>query len=483
MGGTGVTTAQPGNGALFNPALIYSHDPDWRESWSGHIYAGARLLDRNNMVDRIDDLNDLLKQEDIEALIDNTKVGADGALPDSNDLRKLSDLTDTLQLQLESLSGEPVRASTSYGASLSHDTNRFSVGIYGRQYLVLGARVDFAFQDQQNLTQMSDFSTALANALDLPGFEVLLDDIDQDAIEGWVRESRELGELVPELQDWRSLDGIPALLDALGEASGPVGELIKYIDVEKLKNDLLAANGIIDGDDINPETFVLSDISPADYLIYEVPDSFTTSVDFSGAEVHEIAVTFATALGEESQWKLGASVKTVQFETIEFSQPLGEVELTEHESSTSRVRQRHYTMDLGLTYNVNHRVALGLVGRNVIPFTLDTVSGRKIAQRPIFRAGLGYQGDRLNLALDIDLTRNEPLGFDPDKRYLALGVEYFVWQGSAVRFGYRYNEVDQTGLYSIGFGVGFRQGHVDIGAARSDMDNEWSLGLQLGFQF
>ena len=110
------------------------------------------------------------------------------------------------------------------------------------------------------------------------------------------------------------------------------------------------------------------------------------------------------------------------------------------------------------------------------------VTGFSVAAIPA-GTGLAYHSDRLKWAVDFDLTRNEPLGFDPDKQYLSTGIEYRYWRNQRIRLGYRYNTIDKTSLPSVG--LHFQVGHasVDIAAAFSEPHYEAGLALQLGVIF
>ena len=112
-----------------------------------------------------------------------------------------------------------------------------------------------------------------------------------------------------------------------------------------------------------------------------------------------------------------------------------------------------------------------------------TASRTPIKFDPIARIGMGYESKSMKVALDFDLTRNEPLGFDPDKRYLSAGIEWNVGKLNVLRAGYRFNTIDQSGLPSLGFALGFNQGHLDVAVTRSGKEDEYGLSLQAGFKF
>lgn len=90
---------------------------------------------------------------------------------------------------------------------------------------------------------------------------------------------------------------------------------------------------------------------------------------------------------------------------------------------------------------------------------------------------------KLRLAADLDLTRNDPLGFDPDKQYLRVGAEWYLWRSTAIRGGLRYNVAIGKYLSSIGLGLGTFSSHLDIAVTKPADNDQVDLALQAGFRF
>ena len=479
MGGTGVVTAEPGTGALFNPALVYSSDVRLHDTWSAHAYGGVRMLDRDSLVQGVKDFEDAVEDGDIEGQLKSIERRFEQGDLDSAELLALSEDIGFLQQELNALSRRPVRLAGSFGLSLGYHGDSFGFGAYSRRYLVLGAELEVSQTDNQVLSDLGQFSASVANLLDYSEYESLVEAIDLDLIEELLRQSVAGEGLVPELENWQSLPGVSELVDAIESEVPDLLQVLEYVDFERLQEDLLALNeGVTDWRQVS-----LGDLDIGDYIDYELPDDFDSKVLFAGAEVKEHALSMAGPVPGLNRLTLGLSLKSVHIETIEFVEPVSDVGFRNYRRRENRIRHHRFNMDLGATYQLDENFSAGLVVRNVVPYTLKTVSGIELEQKPIVRAGVGYQSNSFALAVDLDLTRNDPLGFDPDKRYLSMGLEWRAWKSNALRLGYRHNTVDNRGLPSIGLGLGFQQGHVDIALARSFNGDEWGLSVQAGFQF
>lgn len=142
-----------------------------------------------------------------------------------------------------------------------------------------------------------------------------------------------------------------------------------------------------------------------------------------------------------------------------------------------------WNLDAGLTYRISPHWTGGIVVNNIFSKKMYTRLHDTIRLEPIARMGLAYQSDRFKWAMDIDLTRNEPFGFDPDKQYLSMGIEYRYWRNQRLHLGYRYNTLDKTSLPSAGLHFQVGHAHFDIAAAFSEPHYEAGLALQFGVVF
>jgi hypothetical protein len=443
MAGTGVATARPHNASLFNPALTLNHamHPDHRLGLHG--YGGARLIDRDNFIGSANAFQRKYDGASLRHVIDDLVDLRHINLDSGPELRRATAAVDEVLADINRLSNRPLRASASAGIAVSWQTHRFAIGGHHRRYLVLGSVIEIAQSDNAAVRRAAHTVELLADATD-----------HGDALYALVQQARD--------GDYEiSLDELRASSRALYETLVALNE---YVAIETMLAD------VVEG------TFREKRLGS--YLYEPLPTEFHSRVDSEGADVAEYAVTAATHVGE--RWHLGASVKLLEFNTVRFSQAINSFDLNAYRDTAHRQRYTRINADLGLLFNMTDHWQLGLVVRNLVAYDLRTVAGSRIPVRPIARAGLGYTGRRLRLSADVDLTRNEPLGFDPNKQFVSLGLEYFAWRNTALRAGVRHNLVDGERLPSIGFGFGGRRGHLDVALARSPNQDEWAVGLGFG---
>ncbi|MDQ2075362.1 conjugal transfer protein TraF [Marinimicrobium sp. ABcell2] len=448
MGSTGVVMARSHNASLFNPALLIDTDPKRQTRFHMHTYAGARLLDRDNFLDTADQFRTRYEGMTLDELLDIDLNLAPTEFASGDELRAATGRIRAAQADINGLSNKPLRVSASYGWSFSYPTTHWSIGGYVREFAVLGSMVNVADADNAAIDRLANTVESFANLLD-------------EVIE--LRESTE-GRTRFTLEE--VIDRADPLVDA-------IWDLNRYVNFPELRSDV--------------QLGVASDRNVQEYLREPLPDGFQSTIDSRGAEVTEQAISVARSFngGEALPGliHLGINFKYVDFTTISFSQPVDEFSLSAYREDEYRLSHRRFNMDMGMVYGPSDQVHIGLVVRNLIPRDFATVDGEPIPLRPIARMGIGYRNRNVNLTADLDVTRNEPLGFDPDKQYLGLGAEWFAWRNTALRAGLRYNTVDGETLPSLGFGLGGRHGHLDLAVAKSSNGDEWGLAFQAGLAF
>ena len=479
MGGSGVADGDPGNAALFNPALMIATNQTLENTNYFHLYAGARLIDRDDFIDRVKALESDNFEFNIDESLNRVKSQFANGVLSPADLRKLSAEASQLLSDVDSISNRPLRASASIGFAVGRTAEKFSTGLSVRKYLVMGSELNLSTIDVERMQQLIDTSEAMANLLEsAQGVQALVDAIDLDTIDVLIEQSILEQAVAAELYDYADIPGVEALILAITNSQTNIEELIDLININSLEDALLAQN---QGD--NLETLGLGDVDIRNFLRYQIPEKFLSTIDYTGAEIDEISLSFAIKELFISKLNIGINLKKLSIDLIDFSQEFDNIEFGAYRLDINRKNYNRFNIDIGSVYQINDNYRVGLVIRNVIPYTLQTTSGKDINFDPIARIGMAYQSKSLNVALDYDLTTNEPLGFDPNKRYISSGAEFKLWKQNLIRAGYRYNTVDNTGLPSIGFGLGFQQGHVDIAVTRSGKYDEYGLSLQAGFQF
>lgn len=446
MGGTGVATARSHNASLFNPALLIDANPARYNRLHMHAYAGGRLLDRNQFIDTAKMFRDRYEGDPEDWFEGQANLTPSREMT-SEPLRATSQNLRTLQADANQLANKPLRVSGSYGLAFSYPQARWAVGGYYREFMVLGSILRIADEDNASLERVSTTLDLLAN---------LVDDVTELYLQ-MPRDEAAVRRLT--LDDLASLAG-PTLNSLIA--------LDPYLNYQALQNDLL-------------ERTVSNNAE--DYLRYPLPNELTSALENQGAEVTEQGLSIARTFTPDhfnGPIKVAMTLKQVGFTTIHYRQPLTEFDLSAYRESEHRRRNNHFNMDLGALYHLDAHWQLGLVVRNLFRREFATVLDDVITMRPIARAGLGYIRNPWRLSLDLDITRNDPLGFDPDQQYLSLGAEWFAWRNTALRGGVRTNLVDGETLPSIGFGLGGRYTHLDLALAHSLNGDEYGVALQAG---
>ena len=148
------------------------------------------------------------------------------------------------------------------------------------------------------------------------------------------------------------------------------------------------------------------------------------------------------------------------------------------------------TIDLGFAMDVTDSIRLGLNLRNLITDDFQ-VFEQTLSFDTEARLGIAYHDDAIVLAMDVDLTENEPLL--PNEtfgglrtQYVMLGAEFHKWRYIKFRLGARKNVASDISsgaediIYTagVGFWLGF---NLDISAIYND--HTAGVFLQTGFQF
>lgn len=191
-----------------------------------------------------------------------------------------------------------------------------------------------------------------------------------------------------------------------------------------------------------------------------------STVTILGANIIELGVSAArefTYMGQTFAVGVTPKLQSLQIfeDTIAFDEA-GSVD----SSSLSQNTTTAFTgnLDIGIAknwYNVaKGQVRAGLVVKDLIPQTFESASGRELEMGPKARIGVAHETRFSTVAMDLDLTENEPLGYGVTTRYIGLGGEFDAFNWMKIRAGYRNNlsvddsHVITTGLGFTPFGVG-----------------------------
>lgn len=223
-------------------------------------------------------------------------------------------------------------------------------------------------------------------------------------------------------------------------------------------------------------------------------NNLTSGINFKGVALGEFGFSLSREFTiSNHNVSLGITPKIIKAQ-------LFDAQLKVNDSSDQSVTAADFiaeyglvNFDLGAAKNYNNGWRSGFVIKNVIPQTLDfkkaltagatpVPTGEKLQLMPQARIGVSHSNNWSTVALDMDLTRNDPAGFESATQYLALGGELDAFGWAQVRAGYRIDMVNSArNVTSLGLGFSPFGVHADLAVAGNE--NEIGASFQLGFHF
>ncbi len=203
-------------------------------------------------------------------------------------------------------------------------------------------------------------------------------------------------------------------------------------------------------------------------------------VDIRGAGFAEFGVSLAHEFESLGKLAIGITPKYVRVYTVDYRVSSQNPEIT---ADQGRKDYTSSNLDVGLAQDLGAGFKWGVVGKNVIARDYATILGNKIEVKPQVRAGMSHHTDWTTLAIDVDLTENQPVSFDKPTRYAAVGAEFSLWGFLALRAGYRGDlSGNYKGIPSVGLGLSVFGVHLDLAVAKRG-EEEAMAAAQLGFRF
>jgi len=142
----------------------------------------------------------------------------------------------------------------------------------------------------------------------------------------------------------------------------------------------------------------------------------------------------------------------------------------------------NFNVDIGLAKDFGNGWKSGFAVKNLISQEYVTVLGNKVNIEPQARVGVSHSTEWVTVALDVDLNAADPVAYEAQTQYAALGAELNIFKTVQIRIGYRHNMKDSdTSVPTVGLGFSLFGAHVALAAAAND--NEIALSGQLGFRF
>ncbi len=221
----------------------------------------------------------------------------------------------------------------------------------------------------------------------------------------------------------------------------------------------------------------------------DVVSNLTSNLGVRGAVISEVGLSLSREVNIGGHdIAVGVTPKVVKVKTFHYILDANTADL---DSDKGTKEYSDFNIDVGLAKDYGNGWKAGLVVKNLIgkeyetsPFASPglTVTPATIKVDPQVRLGVSHANEWLTLAADLDVTENEPVGFESKTQYLGLGAEMDLLDWVQFRAGYRHNLSDSdTSIPTIGFGFSPFGVHMDLALAGNG--DEVAASFQLGFRF
>ncbi|KPJ91644.1 MAG: hypothetical protein AMJ55_11340 [Gammaproteobacteria bacterium SG8_15] len=201
-------------------------------------------------------------------------------------------------------------------------------------------------------------------------------------------------------------------------------------------------------------------------------DNTATNLAHRSLEVFEIG--FSAAQLQDILWMesilVGVTGKISLFKSYAYSEPIANASLELDSDQANNDSELNLDIGFSKEYGV---WKTALVLKNI--FSQENNLGNtseSYSIGPQIRAGFAYQSRRSLIEFDIDLLKNQGIGFESDSMYAAVGWEWRMFPAFFLRLGYKQNMVGDTqGVASGGLGLQLWGLQLDA-AASADEDGE-----------
>jgi len=217
-------------------------------------------------------------------------------------------------------------------------------------------------------------------------------------------------------------------------------------------------------------------------------NTLTSGTHFKGVKLVETGFALSREFQiYDNSVSLGITPKIVKAQLFDVIVKANDSNQSNVSEANNSAEYTFANFDLGAAKNYNNGWRTGFVIKNVIPQTLDfknnqIATGSTLKLMPQARVGVSHATTWSTVALDVDLTRNDPAGFEKGTQYIAIGGELNAWDWAQLRAGYRVDMVDSArSVASVGLGFSPFGVHADIAVAGNA--TEKAASFQLGFRF
>lgn len=215
-------------------------------------------------------------------------------------------------------------------------------------------------------------------------------------------------------------------------------------------------------------------------------NDLTSKVNIRGVLFSEVGVSLSSKMA--NGLALGLTPKLVRADILDYQETAESADQNGFNADEHIEQHTGVNVDLGLAKDFGNGWRTGFVVKNLIPQEFDTTRKDEVDYlgpvqlKPQARVGISRQTGWTTLALDVDLTENEPIGFEEASRHVSLGAELNAADWAQLRVGYRVNTINSDrNIASVGLGLSPFGVHFDLGLAGNQ--DEIGAALQFGARF
>ena len=447
MGGAGVAIGDPGTAPLFNPALLSASDPNKKYSIELPII-GFRLSDTGNLRSEAPTLGDNITALGtsimaVNASANGTTVAQLQQLP--RNMTTVANDIDKVNTSLSALSNKPLQGEFGAATVVGVPGKNVGMAFYANAWGAMGGTL--LYKDATILGNLSTAARAAADALTTATNPATAD-------------------ACLRVQNGT---GTPTALQA-DVATCLAG-------ATAIQTSLVNAQGVVQ---------------------FDSKTQIASQVHLRGVAAAEAGLSLSHAFVTNGhEWALGVTPKLMQLKLFDALIDANSGDLGKATGNDFLANYTAFNFDLGVAKNYNNGWSTGFVVKNVIPQSFafkraptagatPVATGATLNLNPQARVGVSHANSWSTVALDVDITKNDPAGLENKSQFIGLGGELSAWGWAQLRAGYRLDLVNSArNIASVGLGfsprIPYFKIHGDIALAGNA--NEAGLSMRAGFNF
>jgi len=449
MGGVGVAIGDPSTAPFFNPALLSAGDR--RKKFALELpIIGMRLYDPSSMRSNLTSLSDDITALESAITAANASANATTAAQVSllpTTLTTLASAITKVNTALSALNSQPVQGEIGAATVVSMPGKGLGVAFYADAWAAFGGTLEY--NDAATLTSLSTAVTSTANALSAA------------TIVAGTNCANPL-----------TTTEVQACIAAAGTAASA----------------LVSAQGVVN---------------------FSTNTNIASKLHMRGVAITEAGISLSHGfVSADRRFSIGITPKIMRLHMYDASLAANAGGINGMTGSDYYAFYSSPNIDIGITKNFPEGFRTGLVVKNAISHTYDfksavtpgttpVANGSKLTIRPMVRAGIAYEIPLFTIAVDADLTKNDPAGLENYSQYVGLGIEAGISEWTHLRVGYRNDMLDKTrrDIVSAGIGISprlpFFKPHFDLAVTSSpnllrdgyEKVNEVGFSFRFGFNF